>query len=217
MEAAKEALRKEGETFIDGRGDRTTEEGRIAIYTDVEKRPRRNDRVAGRIGARRQGQRRRRGTWPTTWPSNWRPAPARRRPMNCGSSPPRASRAKRSRKSATRSSIASARCFACRASCDIDAPCGGYVHHDAKSGVLLEVEGGNARTCEGHQHARRGDEAPSGHQGRTRSGDRRGREGRSKSIGLAQEGKPENIIEKMIEGRMRNFYAEIVLLKSNHL
>ena len=26
-----------------------------------------------------------------------------------------------------------------------------------------------------------------------------------------QEGKPENIIEKMIEGRMRNFYAENVL------
>ena len=26
-----------------------------------------------------------------------------------------------------------------------------------------------------------------------------------------QEGKPENIIEKMVEGRMRNFYAEHVL------
>ena len=39
LEAAKEALRKEGESFIDGRGDRTTEEGRMAIYTDVASGP----------------------------------------------------------------------------------------------------------------------------------------------------------------------------------
>ena len=29
-----------------------------------------------------------------------------------------------------------------------------------------------------------------------------------------KEGKPENIIEKMIEGRMRNFYAEHVLTRA---
>ena len=51
----------------------------------------------------------------------------------------------------------------------IDAPTGGYVHHDAKSGVLLEVEGGNDELAKEHCHARRRHAAEGHHHGRARS------------------------------------------------
>ena len=35
------------------------------------------------------------------------------------------------------------------------------------------------------------------------------------SVQARQSGKPENIIEKMVEGRLRKFYEEVVLLKQN--
>ncbi len=81
--------------------------------------------------------------WRTTWPSNSRRVPARRRPKNLWKQPAP------SRKGITleqwkdeiegkmREVLRLARIMR------IDAPSGGYVHHDGKSGVLLEVEGGN--------------------------------------------------------------------------
>jgi elongation factor Ts len=92
----------------------------------------------------------------------------------------------------------------------VDAPCGGYVHHDAKTGVLLEVENGNADVAKDvsmhiaamkPQAATKEELDPS-----VIEAERQIQIERARS-----EGKPENIIEKMIEGRMRNFYAEIVL------
>lgn len=92
----------------------------------------------------------------------------------------------------------------------VDSPTGGYVHHDAKTGVLLVVEGGNddlARQIAMQVVAMRpkstliADLDP-----KVVANER--------SILTEQarkEGKPDNIIEKMIEGRMRNFYAEHVL------
>ena len=61
----------------------------------------------------------------------------------------------------------------------IDAPAGGFVHHDAKSGVLLEVEGGNDELAKRHRHARRGDEAEGRDHGRARPGARRTRSAKS--------------------------------------
>jgi len=92
----------------------------------------------------------------------------------------------------------------------VDAPCGGYVHHDAKSGVLLEVQGGNdqlAKDVAMHIAAMRPqstsvDELDPALVERERS---------ILTEQARKEGKPENIIAKMIEGRMRNFYAEHVL------
>ena len=43
--------------------------------------------------------------------------------------------------------------------------------------------------------------------------DSRARSGRSSSEAARKEGKPENIIDKMVEGRLRNFYAERCLLE----
>jgi elongation factor Ts len=92
----------------------------------------------------------------------------------------------------------------------IDAPAGGYVHHDAKSGVLLQVEGGNddlAKSIAMHVAAMKPKAA-------TTAELDPGLVQKERSILTEQarkEGKPDNIIEKMIEGRMRNFYAEHVL------
>jgi len=92
----------------------------------------------------------------------------------------------------------------------VDAPSGGYVHHDGKSGVLIEVVGGNdelAKSVAMHATAMRP---------KSTSKDdldpalvKKEREILTEQA--RKEGKPENIIEKMIEGRMRNFYAEHVL------
>lgn len=92
----------------------------------------------------------------------------------------------------------------------IDGPCGGYVHHDAKSGVLLEVEGGDdqlAKEISMHIAAMRP-------QATTTDQLDPALVEKERAIlteQAKQEGKPENIIEKMIQGRMRNFYAEHVL------
>ncbi len=92
----------------------------------------------------------------------------------------------------------------------IDAPAGGYVHHDAKSGVVLVVEGGNdelAKNIAMHVAAMKPKAATTAELDPALV--------QKERVILTEqarkEGKPENIIEKMIEGRMRNFYAEHVL------
>jgi len=91
----------------------------------------------------------------------------------------------------------------------IDAPCGAFVHM-AKIGVLLAVEGGNdelAKDVALHiaamnpKSATKEDLDPSLVEAEREIQLERAR----------KEGKPENILAKMIEGRMRNFYAEHVL------
>ena len=92
----------------------------------------------------------------------------------------------------------------------VDAPTGGYVHHDAKSGVLLEVEGGNDELAKGiAMHV-----AAMKPKATTTAELDKALVDKERAILTEQakkEGKPDNIIEKMIEGRMRNFYAENVL------
>lgn len=89
----------------------------------------------------------------------------------------------------------------------IDAACGGYVHHNGGVGVLLEVEGDNASLAKDicmHVAAMRPlvvaveelDQALVA------------KEREILTEAARQEGKPENIIAKMVEGRLRNFYAE---------
>ena len=93
----------------------------------------------------------------------------------------------------------------------LDGSCGAYAHNAGTvSGVLLQVEGGNdevARDVCMHIAAMRP---------KTLSVDELDPElvAKEREI-LAEaaraEGKPEKIIDKMVEGRMRNFYAESVL------
>ena len=91
-----------------------------------------------------------------------------------------------------------------------DASSGGYVHHDGKSGVLLEVEGGNDELAKGiamHIAAMRPKATTTAELDKALVDKERA----ILTEQAKQAGKPDNIIEKMIEGRMRNFYAENVL------
>jgi elongation factor Ts len=92
----------------------------------------------------------------------------------------------------------------------INSPSGGYVHHDGKSGVLLVVEGGSddlAKSVAMHVAAMKPKAATTAELDPTLVSKERG----ILTEQARKEGKPDNIIEKMIEGRMRNFYAEHVL------
>ena len=89
----------------------------------------------------------------------------------------------------------------------IDATCGGYVHHNGGVGVLLEVEGSDATLAKDicmHVAAMR----PLVVDVEELDQDLVAKEREILTEAARQEGKPENIIEKMVEGRLRNFYAE---------
>jgi elongation factor Ts len=92
-----------------------------------------------------------------------------------------------------------------------DGPCGGYSHNATTvSGVLLQVEGGNDAAAKDvcmHIAAMR----PMGLTKEDVPADQVERErGILKEMAL-KEGKPVNIIDKIVEGQLRNFYAERVL------
>ena len=95
----------------------------------------------------------------------------------------------------------------------IDGSCGGYSHNASTiAGVLVEVAGGTPEFAKDvcmHIAAMRPlalsrDELDPSEIDRERSILREA---------AIQEGKPENIIDKMVEGRLRNFFAEKVLLE----
>jgi len=93
----------------------------------------------------------------------------------------------------------------------VKSPCGGYVHHDGTKAVLLEVQGGS------------NDELVKefGMQVVAMRPDVVAIEDLDPAVvdkereilreAARKEGKPDNIIDKMVEGRLRNFYAERVL------
>jgi elongation factor Ts len=92
----------------------------------------------------------------------------------------------------------------------IDAPCGGYAHHNGAVGVLLEVEGGTAELARDicmHIAAMR----PRVVRKEELDPAMVAKEREILSEAARKEGKPEKIIEKMVEGRLRNFYAETCL------
>ena len=93
----------------------------------------------------------------------------------------------------------------------VDGPCAGYVHHDGKTGVLLQAEGGDAELAKDicmHITAMR----PSVVSSEELDPETVAKERDILSEQARQEGKPEKIIEKMVEGRLREFYAQQCLL-----
>ncbi|HUT09306.1 MAG TPA: translation elongation factor Ts [Thermoguttaceae bacterium] len=93
----------------------------------------------------------------------------------------------------------------------IDASCGGYTHHNGASGVLLQIEGGNAELAKDvcmHIAAMR----PAALAKEDLDPDLVDKERQILSEEARGSGKPENIIAKMVDGRMQNFYAERCLL-----
>lgn len=98
----------------------------------------------------------------------------------------------------------------------IDSACGGYAHHNGAVGVLLQVEGGNAELAKDicmHIAAMRPpvlaiiDLDPAIVD----------KEREILSEAARKEGKPESIIEKMVEGRLRAFYAENCLVEQPYV
>ncbi len=88
----------------------------------------------------------------------------------------------------------------------IDGPCGGYAHHNGAVGVLLEVEGGTPELAKDicmHVAAMR----PTVITKEELDPAEVQKEREILSEAARQEGKPENIINKMVEGRLRNYYA----------
>ncbi len=94
----------------------------------------------------------------------------------------------------------------------IDGPCGGYSHNAGTvSGVLLEISGdADAQAAKDicmHVAAMR----PKALHTDDLDPEIVAKEREILKAAALEEGKPENIIDKMVEGRMRNFYAQSVL------
>jgi elongation factor Ts len=99
----------------------------------------------------------------------------------------------------------------------IDGPCGAYSHNAATvAGVLLEVEGGTPEIAKDvcmHVTAMR----PAALRKEELDPEVIDRERAILREAALKEGKPENIVDKMVEGRLRNFYAERVLLEQQYV
>jgi len=92
-----------------------------------------------------------------------------------------------------------------------DGPCGSYEHTGARvHGVLLEAAGGDASLLKDicmHIAAC----SPAALTREMLDPEEVAREREILKAAALKEGKPENIVDKMVEGRLRNFYAERVL------
>ena len=101
--------------------------------------------------------------------------------------------------------------------CRIDAPCGGYAHHDGSKAALVEVTGETTGEQAGEvakdvaMHVVALSPKAIAKDDLDQSIVDKEREILTEAA--KQEGKPENIIQKMIEGRLRNFFSQCVLLE----
>jgi len=101
--------------------------------------------------------------------------------------------------------------------CRIDAPCGGYAHHDGSKAAIVEVAGNTtgpdvatvAKDISMHVVAL----APQAITKEDLDPVAVAKEREILTEAARGEGKPENIIAKMIEGRLRNFFSQCVLLE----
>ncbi len=206
--AAIEWLRKQGIKTMAGRSDRETSQGRIAVYTDAkagamielmcESGP-----VAGSADylqlANDLAKQLATGSGAKTPEELWsQPSP--------------------SHKGKTLADIRDdmqnkiREVFNLRRIVRIDGQCGGYAHHNGANGVLVEITGGNAEAAKDvsmHIAAMR----PASLSKEDLDPALVAKEREILTDAARKEGKPENIITKMIEGRMRNFYSERVLLE----
>ncbi len=91
-----------------------------------------------------------------------------------------------------------------------DGPCGGYAHHTGEYGVLTEVDGGDQQTANDvSMHAAAMRPAVVAIEDLDPADVAKEREILAEAA--RTEGKPEKIIEKMVDGRMRTYYEAQVL------
>ncbi len=101
--------------------------------------------------------------------------------------------------------------------CRIDAPCGGYAHHDGTKAALVELNG-QTTTADAMvvakdiaMHVVATDPKALAKEDLDPQLVEKEREILTEAA--RKEGKPENIIAKMIDGRLRNFFSQCVLLE----
>ena len=101
--------------------------------------------------------------------------------------------------------------------CRIDAPCGGYAHHDGSKAALVEISGETTgpTAAEVAKDVAMHIVALSPQAIVKEDLDQKvvDKERDILTEAAKQEGKPDNIIQKMIEGRLRNFFSQCVLLE----
>ena len=98
----------------------------------------------------------------------------------------------------------------------VNAPCGGYAHHDGSKAALVEIAGEKvAEAAETAKEIAMNVVALSPQAIRKEDLDPAviDKEREILTEAARNEGKPDNIIAKMIEGRLRNFFAQCVLLE----
>ena len=207
MEAAKRNLREAGKKFMGKRQDRTTEEGRIGVFASI------NDGVGAMVELQCESA-------PVASNEEFiklaedlakqlATGPGAKTPEELWSqpSPSRQGMTLEDQRDELQNKIREV--FRIARLERFDAPSGGFVHM-AKIGVLLEVEGGTdelAKDVSLHIAAM----SPKATSTTDLDQELVNKERELQKDRARQEGKPENIIDKMIEGRMRNFYAEHVL------
>jgi elongation factor Ts len=205
--AATQKLREAGKKLMSIRADRATEEGRIGVYASV----------AGKVGAMIELQCE---SAPVANNADFvqlagdlarqlatGPGAAMPDELWSQTSPSRPGATLRDQKDELENKIREV--FRLARIVRIDGACGAFVHM-AKIGVLVEVEGGDdelAKEVALHVAAMN----PKAVSKASLDPALVAREKEIQKERARQEGKPENIIEKMIEGRMGNFYAENVL------
>jgi elongation factor Ts len=200
-------LRESGKKLMSIRADRATEEGRIAVYTSV----------GGKVGAMVELQCE---SAPVASNDEFKqlandlaqqlatgPGAATPDELWAQLSPSQKGKTLRDVKDDLENKIREV--FRLARLVRVDAPTGGFVH-GAKIGVLVEVDGGSddlAKEVALHVAAMN----PKAASKESLDPALVAKEKEIQKERARQEGKPENIIEKMIEGRMGNFYAENVL------
>jgi len=207
VEAAKQALRESGKKFMGKRQDRSTDEGRIGVYASIA------DGVGSIVELQCESA-------PVATNEEFvelandlarqlatGPGAATADELWAQPSPSKSGQTLEDQRDDIQNKIREV--FRLARLERIDAPCGAFVHM-AKIGVLLEVEGGNdelAKDVSMHVAAMN----PQAATKEDLDADLVAKERATLTEAARKEGKPENIIEKMIEGRLRNFYAEHVL------
>jgi elongation factor Ts len=99
-----------------------------------------------------------------------------------------------------------------------NSPSGGYAHHDGSIGALVEVSGGDSDLAKAGDTIKEIAMHVAAQKPKVVSKEQLDpadidREREILSVAARKEGKPENIIAKMVEGRLRNFFSEQVLLE----
>lgn len=205
--AATQKLRESGKKLMSIRSDRATEEGRIGIYTSV----------SGKVGAMVELQCESAPVASNTefvqlandLAKQLATGPGAKTPDELWDQPSPSVKGKTLRDIKDDLENKIREVFRLARIVRVDASTGGFVHM-GKIGALIEVEGGDdelAKEVALHTAAKN----PRAATKDSLDPELVAKEKEIQKERARKEGKPENIIEKMIEGRMGNFYAEHVL------